>query len=220
MAVASGINLGLARGLAVAIGAVLLAMPSARATTTSVTRTVAPFSSVRLDGRFILDVTTAPHVSVRLTGDRYLIDNLQIGVSQGVLSIVRPQEFDLPKDVTVTIAITAPALTGVDLRGLIHASLTGLTGPKFTFINNGAAAATLSGKVGTFKLVSRGVTSIEARALHAATVTMMVRGKGYLRVFASQKAMITMYGEGEVDVYGHPPIHQFKTLAYGVVTLK
>jgi hypothetical protein len=210
---------GVARLCLAMVGLVLLTA-SAAAADVVVTPAVAPFTSLQVDGRFSLRVTTGPTQSVRLSGDRYLIDNLQIEVAHGVLSIDRPHGFDLPKNETITITITAPALTAVALRGLVHASLTGLAGPQFAFTNNGAAAATLSGTVGQFTLVSRGVCSIDAGGLHARTMIMRVRGQGNLRVFASEVAKITMYGEGHIDVLGHPPVHQFKTLAYGVITLK
>ncbi|MGC9269995.1 GIN domain-containing protein [Acidiphilium sp.] len=181
---------------------------------------IAPFSALQLNGRFVLDLTTAARQSVRLTGDPYLIENLRIGVTQGVLSITRPRGLDLPRHETVTITITTPAITSIDLRGLIHASMTGLAGAAFSLTNNGAAAATLTGSVGRFTLISRGVASIDAGHLYANTVTTLVRGQGNLLVFARRQARITLYGEGRVEVFGHPPIHQFKTLAYGVISLK
>lgn len=210
---------GLVR-IAMAVVAVFIATVSAPAADTTVTRAVAPFTSLRVDGHFILHVSQGTTQSVQLAGDRYLINNLQIGVAKGVLSIDRPHGFDLPKHQTVTITITAPELTAVGLRGLVHASVTGLAGPAFALTNNGAAAATLTGAVGRFTLISRGVSSIDAGGLHAKTVTMLVRGQGNLRVFASQVADVTMYGEGRIDVLGHPKVHQFKTLAYGVISLK
>ncbi len=206
--------------LALPLLALVIMTTNALAADTVVTRTVAPFTSIEVDGRFMLLVTVAPTQSVRLSGDRYLIDNLQVGAAHGVLSIDRPHGFDLPKDETVAITITVPSLASVGLRGLVHASVTGLVGPRFQFINNGAAAATLSGTVGQFSLISRGVSSIDAGGLRAKDVTMMVRGQGTMRVFASEMAKVTLYGEGRIDVLGHPPRHEFKTLAYGVITLK
>ncbi|MCW8306946.1 DUF2807 domain-containing protein [Acidiphilium sp. PA] len=205
---------------AMAMVAVLIATASAPAADITATRTVAAFTSLRVDGHFILHVSQGTAQSVQLAGDRYLIDNLRIGVVKGVLRIDRPHGFDLPKHQTVTITITTPGLTALGLRGLVHASVTGLTGTAFTLTNNGAAAATLTGTVGRFTLISRGVSSIDAGGLHARTVTMLVRGQGNLRVFASEVANVTMYGEGRIDVLGHPKVHQFKTLAYGIVSLK
>lgn len=105
-------------------------------------------------------------------------------------------------------------------RGLIRAKIAGLTGRAFTLDNHGAVAATLSGAVRRLDIVTRGVASIDASALHSRDLTVEVRRQGNLRVFASRSASVELYGEGRVDVLGHPPIHQFRTLAYGIVSLK
>ena len=178
------------------------------------------FSALRLSGQFHLDFSRSARESVSLTGNRYVVDALQVSMTNGVLSIVRPSGFELPKDQTITVAITAPSLTSLDLRGLIHANITGLTGRVFSLDNHGAAAATLSGTVRKLDITTRGVASIDAGALHARDLDVEVRGQGNLRVYASESASVEMYGEGRVDVLGHPPIHQFKALAYGIVSLK
>jgi len=193
---------------------------SARAADVTVSRSVGRFETVRVDGRFVLHIAVGAKQAVSLSGDRYLIDNLRITTMGGVLAIVRPQGFDLPHDQTVTITIETPKLTALDVRGLVHARVTGLTGRRFALTNNGTAAMTLAGDVGHFKLISRGVASIDAGALHAASLSVMLRGQGNMRVFASHDAIVTLYGEGRVVVLGHPPVHQFKTLAYGVISLK
>ncbi len=179
---------------------------------------VGPFDAIALHGRFRLDFTSGAARSVRLAGDPYLVENLAVSVKRGVLVIDRPAPLDLPKRETVEVTITAPALAGLTTRGFVRAELRGLSGPRFDFTNDGAAAATLSGQVGRFSMVSRGVASIDASGLHAAGARIAARGQANLIVFASKDANVTMYGEGRVVVLGHPKAHTFKSLAYGVIT--
>lgn len=198
-----------------------LSVPVPGSAATVTTRpSLAPFSALKLDGAFTLDFRAGARQSVSLSGNRYVIDNLMVAVDHGVLDIVRPHGFDLPRNKTITLTITAPSLRRVDLRGLVHADIAGLAGPSFTLDNNGAAAVTVSGQVDRFSVVSRGVASIDSGGLHAHDLTALVRGQANLRVFASRSATVTMYGEGRVDVLGHPPVHQFKSLAYGIVSLQ
>lgn len=168
----------------------------------------------------MLDYTAGTKCSVQVSGDRYVIENLRIAVTGGVLSIVRPNGLDLPKNETITLTITSPTLSRLQTSGLVHAKLTGLTGRSFLLINNGAEAATLVGSVHQFSIESRGVASIDAGALKASDLTMLVRGQGNFRVFAGESANVRMYGEGKVDVLGHPAAHKFRALAYGVIALK
>lgn len=194
--------------------------PAAGATMKVKIEPAGAFDAISLKGRFRLIFTEGNTESVRLSGDRYLVDNLAVSFEHGVLSIIRPTAYDLPDKETVLVRVTAPKLVKLVTKGFVRAALTGLAGHDFTMINNGAAAATLSGSIGQLSIVSRGIVSIDARMLHAGTVDVSVRGQGNVRVFASNDAKVMMYGEGRVDVLGHPKAHSFKSLAYGVVTMR
>lgn len=210
---------GCRRAIALSLAALAVAAQARAATVTTHPRPGA-FSALRLFGRFHLDFAESARETVSLTGNRYVIDALLVSASRGVLGIVRPSGFYMPKHQTVVVTVTAPSLTSLDLRGRIRAKLSGLTGKTFSLDNHGAAAATLSGSVRRLDIASRGVVSIDAGALHARDLKVEVRGQGNLRVFASHSAIVDMYGEGRVDVLGHPPIRQFKAMAYGVVSSK
>ena len=180
---------------------------------------VGQFDAIVLHGRFRLDFTQGETRSVKLSGDPYLVENLNVSVKRGVLDIDRPSALDLPKNETVDVIVTAPSLAALTTKGLVRADLRNLSGRAFDFINDGATAATISGKVGKFRMISRGVASIDASRLLAVSVNVSVRGQGNMRVFARDIANITLYGEGKIEVLGHPKDHTFKTLAYGIVTL-
>ncbi|HQT60174.1 MAG TPA: DUF2807 domain-containing protein [Acidiphilium sp.] len=191
---------------------------SAIAAPRTIVEHVGRFDAIALHGRFRLDFTAGATQSVRLTGDPYLVENLAVSVQRGVLVIDRPAALDLPQKETVRVTITAPSLAGLTTKGFVRADLQGLSGRRFDFTNDGAAAATLSGQVGRFSMVSRGVASIDASLLHAAGARIAARGQANLVVYASKNADVTMYGEGRVVVLGHPKVHTFKSLAYGVIT--
>lgn len=188
--------------------------------TRTVSEHVGRFDAIVLHGRFRLNFTRGETRSVMLSGDPYLVENLSVSVKRGVLDIDRPSALDLPQNETVDVIITAPSLAALTTKGLVRADVRNLSGQTFDFINDGATAATLSGEVGKFRMISRGVASIDASQLRAANVTVLVRGQGNMRVFARESANITLYGEGKIEVLGHPKDHTFKTLAYGTVTLR
>ena len=186
----------------------------------TVRKKVGQFDAIVLHGRFRLDFTQGETRSVKLSGDPYLVENLNVSVKRGVLGIDRPSALDLPKNETVDVIVTAPSLAALTTKGLVRADLRNLSGRAFDFINDGATAATISGKVDKFRMISRGVASIDASRLLAVSVNVSVRGQGNMRVFARDIANITLYGEGKIEVLGHPKDHTFKTLAYGTVTLR
>lgn len=204
-------GIGLAATLALAT-----AMPALAAGTAE---KVAPFSALSLSGPFDLAWHRAARQSVVLTGDPYVVENLRVAVRDGVLRITWPTGLDLPKHATVHLAIGSPDLSRLDTHGALRARLTGLAGPTFTFHNDGAAAATLTGDVGTFAIASHGAASIDAGALHARDLSLRMRGQGNFRLYATDDAAITMYGAGHAELLGHPKHHQFKTLAYAVISM-
>jgi hypothetical protein len=206
------------RSTAVVAALFLAGIGNAIAATRTVIEHVGRFSAITLHGRFKLDFTAGKARSVRLAGDPYLVDNLAVTVRHGVLVIDRPAALDLPKNETVDITITAPSLTGLTTKGFVRAELQGLSGRGFDFINDGAAAATLSGQVARFRMVSRGIASIDASRLLAANTNVTARGQANMLVFARKDVEVTMYGEGRIVVLGHPQAHTFKSLAYGVIT--
>lgn len=202
------------------LSCLVLTMSGAQAAVVTTHPVMPVFSRLALSGRFDLDYVQGAGQSVSIAGDRYLVENLRVAVRDGVLRIVRPHGFDLPKADVVTIRIRSGRLVSLQTSGLVRAKLSGLRGPAFSLVNDGAVAATMTGGVGKFSIASRGVASIDAGALQAADLTMLVRGQGNFRVFASRSAKVKMYGEGRIEVLGHPPKHEFKALAYGVISLK
>ena len=180
---------------------------------------VSSVRNVKLTGDFRVDIVPATRPSVAISGAALVVSSLGVTDSHGVLAITTPSWLDASAYRPVRVRIAAPAIDEIDTHGLVRALVSRFSGKRLELETAGGFAATLSGTVGDLTIVSNGVASIDASRLHARDLAVTLRGRADLLAFASHSARIDMYGEGRVEVGGHPPIHSVRTLAYGVVTV-
>lgn len=169
-------------------------------------RKVAPFSSVKLNGGYQVDLQVAntqpADVSLLLSGDNNLLPLVKTVVSGGLLTL--DSEENLWTNLPMTLQATTGPLQSITVNGSAQGRVSGLTGDKLTLEVNGSGELTLAGQVKELVLDVAGSGTIDARELQAETVTIDVAGSGEAKVCASKSLKVDVSGSGQVEYYCNP----------------
>lgn len=177
---------------------------------TTVTKTVAPFTSIQIEGGGQATLTFGPEPSVTIEGNSLIVDQLEVEVSDGELTVGSPLTSAL--DVTglseLTYAIVTPAISEIHLAGTVTLDVVSIpsqaaleigltTGAQ---LNVGAmdvgvltgkldllSTAELSGSAGSMQLEINNGSNLEAGQLQVGAAELVLNGlsKATVRVTES-----------------------------------
>lgn len=183
-------------------------------------------SFVRLRVQAALDVrVTSGPPRARASGDPRLLERLSVEVNGDTL-VVRLTAGDragLAGAGPVTVAISTPRLESIQLTAPGRVSAAALTGERVSLGVTGTGAAsveavtaraldasvigagtiTLAGRAGAVRLTANGPGLMDAGALTADEVTILLDGAGEVRADARYAARVTSTGLGTVAVSGN-----------------
>lgn len=189
------------------------------------TRTVGPFTRLRLDGSFTVEAQAAASNSVLVRADDNIGPLVRTELEGDTLVVsTRPgASFRTRHPVVVRVGFTR--LVSAELRGSGDLVINGITGDRFdaalagsgdlklTQVSLGSLAASLAGsgdltaqgKAGEVKLNIAGSGDAHLDNLQAKRGSVSVAGSGDARVNASEAMDVQIVGSGEVWVGGNPP---------------
>jgi putative autotransporter adhesin-like protein len=168
---------------------------------------LADFDGIDIAGVYELDVTVGPDFSVVLTGSPEEMGRVEARVENGdlVLDQRRPTRGERRwRHQGVTAAVTLPALSKIDVSGIIDGDLSGIDAEEFNADFSGVGSIELSGSCGHLRANVSGIGEFDARELKCKTADVSVSGIGDASVYASDGIDITVSGIGSVNIYGSP----------------
>jgi hypothetical protein len=195
----------------------VLAAPAAAAERTL---TITDFDGVRVEGPFIVSVTTGRGTSGRLSGDTRALDHVRVDVEGGTAVIRATDDANDAKParvMLVTRTLTRASLAGpgtltvdhisgndarVALEGSGGISIMGVAADGLTAIVAGTGTLTLAGTAKTGTLETRGSGTIDAARLTIADGKFNLDGSGTLTASAMRAANVGVKGTGTATVYG------------------
>lgn len=166
------------------------------------------FDRIAIAGVYELDVTVGGDYSVEISGSQEDLDRVKASVEDGELILdqrdhKRGDKKWRDRD-AVTAKVTLPALSAIDVSGVVDADIEGVDAEDFEADISGVGEMDVKGQCGHLKASVSGVGALNADELKCKDVVVNVSGIGEANVYASDAVDATVSGMGEISVYGSP----------------
>jgi hypothetical protein len=166
------------------------------------TRNVAAFSSLELAGSNNVTVTVGHPQSVVVRADSNLISHVTTQVANGTLVIGDTGSFSARSPMSVEVSV--PSLTALNLSGDGQISVTGINAPQLTVTVSGSGQVAAAGTATRLDVTLSGDGEAQLGQLVAQDVQAVVSGSGLIEVTATTSLNAAVPGDGEI-VYGGSP---------------
>lgn len=186
------------------------------------------FSSVEADIVGNIIYTQSSKTSVRVEGDKNLVDRLLVAADNEVLKLYyyEKKQKNISKK-KLTIYITSPAIEKINMDGVGNFVLEGLIAAEnltidFEGVGNfkamqlqsnsidasykGVGNLELGGTTDFLKLSSKGVGNIDTQKLEAKNAIVRAEGVGSVKCYASESIDLNNRGVGGITYYGNPVV--------------
>lgn len=218
----------------------LLALLSAPVAAAERTLSVTDFDRLRVDGGFIVEVTTGRGTSARVIGSQASIEAASV-VVQGRQMTIRKNSsawggYPGQTPGMATIRVTAPMLNNVwvsgpskvtvdrlkgarvtvTIEGAGELSIGGITADNANIAQIGSGRLTIAGTVADLTMIARGAGLLDAAGLQAADAKLASESAGQVTVSVKRAVTGTVTGSGSVTVLGKPAC-TLKTIGSGTV---
>jgi len=160
------------------------------------------WDSLQLDGSMDIEVKVGGGHAADVTLDDNLFDNLVLEVRGGTLVVDWRRECDADGD--ARLALTVPALVGVEINGAGDVDVAGLAGGDFELLIRGAGDIDLGGRVDGLDIRVDGAGDVDAAGLTAKHVDAVISGAGDVDVTATDSFDGSIRGVGDICYRGDP----------------
>lgn len=190
--------------------------------------TLTDFDRVRVEGPYVVDITTGKSASGKLIGTQQALDRITVQVQDHTL-VIRPNRSGWggnpdtdggPVRVKITVpslrtawvngsgVVTIAGMRGATLDLVLQGSgslgVSGVQADRLSIGLTGAGSAALSGKASQVTIITRGGGALDASALATQDIRVSSEGSGDIKTAASRSAKVTSSGAGNIIVAGKP----------------
>lgn len=186
------------------------------------------FDALRVEGPFVVTLTTAAAPRAMLSGDAATLRQVETAISGSTLVVRRTRQDGASPNVSggpVTLTLAAPPLSAITVLGGAKVTAQAMRGTALTLAINGAGDVRVDradgerltamllgpgrlaidgGRVGRVRLSANGPGAIAAAGLDAGDLVVMLDGPGEVDARARYTATIGTTGLGRVAVGGTP----------------
>jgi hypothetical protein len=180
------------------------------------TRTVAAFSRLDLAGSNNVTVVVGGPQSVVVHADSNLISHVTTGVVGGTLVIGDTGSFTTRSPMSVDVSV--PSLTALNLSGDGQISVTGISTPQLTVMISGDGLLSAAGTATRLDVTISGDGQAQLSQLTARDVHAVVSGSGLIQVTATTSLDAAVPGSGTIIYTGNPPQVATSVTGSGSVT--
>jgi hypothetical protein len=180
------------------------------------TRTVAGFSNLDLAGSNDVTVVLGVRQSVVVHADSNLISHVTTKVMAGTLVIADTGSFTTRTPMSVEVSV--PSLTALNLSGSGQLSVTGINAPRLTVMVSGSGLLNAAGTATRLDVTLSGAGMAQLDQLTASEVHAVVTGSGLIRVIATESLDAAVPGTGAIVYSGNPPQVTSSVTGTGTVT--
>jgi hypothetical protein len=182
----------------------------------SQTRAVAGFTSLDLAGSNNVTVMVGRPQSVVVHADSNLISHVTTGVATGTLVIGDTGSFSARTPMSVDVSV--PSLTAVNLSGDGQISVTAISVPQLTVTVSGSGLLFAAGTATRLDVTLSGDGQAQLSQLTARDVHAVVTGSGLIQVTATTSLDAAVPGSGAIIYSGNPPQVTTSITGTGTVT--
>lgn len=190
--------------------------------------TVTNFDRVRVEGPYIVRVTSGKAASAKATGTAAALDAVIVRVDGRTLIVRRDTNgwggFPQADKGRVTIAVSVPVLVAASLAGSGALAIDAMRGARIDLTLDGSgqmqvgritadtlnatvagsADLAMAGRAATARVDLRGSGAVRAGTLEAADAKISSAGSGQLTLAVKRAADVQALGSGAVDILGTP----------------
>ena len=215
-------------GLTAFAGALLALSAAAPAAANERTLSVTDFDRLRVEGNFVVEVTTGRGTSARLSGSQMAIEGATVEVQGRTLTVRRNASawggYPGKPVGLATVTLTVPALQSASVSGAAVVRIDRMRGPRIALSLGGAGALTVAqvtsdrldvallgagrvtvgGTVADLIATVRGSGDLDAAKMAVADAKLFSGTAGTVTLAARRSAAIEASGSGSVTVTGKP----------------
>ena len=180
------------------------------------TRSVAGFSRLELAGSNNVTVVVGTRQSVVVRADGNLIGHVTTQVVAGSLVIADTGSFTTR--IPMSVEVSVPSLTTLNLSGSGRLSVTGITAPQLTVTVSGSGLLYAAGTATELDVTLSGSGLAQLGQLTASEVHAVAAGSGLIQVTATNSLDAAVPGTGAIVYYGDPPQVISSVTGTGTVT--
>ena len=179
-------------------------------------RTVAGFTGLDLAGSNDVTVIVGAPQSVVVRADSNLINHVTTGVVAGTLVIGDTGSFTARTPMSVTVSV--PSLTALNLSGDGQISVTGINVPQLTVTVSGSGQVSVAGTAARLDVTLSGEGQAQLSGLTARDVHAVVTGSGLIQVTATTSLDAAVPGTGTIVYSGSPAQVTTSVTGTGAIT--
>ncbi len=180
------------------------------------TRAVARFTGLDLAGSNNVTVIVGRPQSVVVHADSNLVNHVTTGVLAGTLVIGDTGSFTTRTPMSVDVSV--PSLTALNLTGDGQISVTGINAPQLTVTVSGSGLLSAAGTVTRLDVTLSGHGQAQLSQLTASDVHAVVTGSGLIQVTATTSLDAAVPGTGAIIYSGNPPQVTTSITGTGTIT--
>lgn len=184
------------------------------------TRTVAPFTGVRIEGSGTAIISQGAQQNVEVTGYQNLVPIFRTTVSNGVLVLKFDDDYNIRNN-NIETRITIPVLNYASINGSGTIRINNFNGASLEAeINGSGDIYAVNDTYASARLRINGSGTIHGRELTTANANTEISGSGRIDVTCTAKLDANIHGSGEINYWGQPAEVNTSVSGSGKVTRK
>lgn len=163
------------------------------------------FDRIEVAGVYELKVAVGSDFSVEISGPEKEMARVEARVDDGVLILdQRKHERGRIHRDGVSATVTLPALSALDISGVVDGEVSGVVADDFDIDLSGVGDLEVAGECAALTAHVSGVGDLDAENFKCKTVKVTVSGVGDASVYASEAVEARISGIGDINVHGSP----------------
>ncbi len=165
------------------------------------------FDKVEIGGVYEFDIAVGGDYSITISGAPEEMERIEVSVSNGELILDQNRREKVRRkwrNQGMEATITLPALSPIDVSGIVDGNITGVDAEEFNADFSGVGEVDISGTCGHLDANISGIGDFDASELRCQTADVDVSGIGDVDVYASDEIDISVSGIGDADIHGSP----------------
>lgn len=184
--------------------AIALSLAAVAAHADEQVRTLAPFTSISVQGPVNIVVDAGATQAVSVQGSAKFLQELSSEVVDGELRLRMRNNRNTVTLGEARVVIAMPQLRAFEAAGAGETKLNNIKGERLAVRYRGAGSMRISGAVDTFKMQAEGVGDVDATTLIARNADVRFQGIGDIKVHAKEKLDVAVQGLGSLTYFGKP----------------
>lgn len=169
-------------------------------------RQIGPFTSIKTEGAFNIEVVCQKDVSMEVEGDDNVLGLVKAEVSNNVLHLSNSDNYSVSEP--ITFRITVPNLEAFSASGAGKVQISGVNNDKLQIQSEGAPSINVSGSTKMIGIDTSGAAKIDAHNLRSTQAIVDSKGVSKVDLGVSDRLDVTVSGPSSVTYRGDPVVNK------------